>query len=423
MDDCRDGEGLLMELEPAFFREQKESLRAEFERRVQEQVERWESQCGEVGRLKSTRFTTRALITFYGEITVRMRLGLDARTGAWTAPAAAFLGLRPGQRFSPSMERRLCVQAAQSLSYGSTAKAALESGWIEASEGAVRNIVIRAGGAGASEPPAAPHPHKAGPDDTLVVMADGWNARHRGKDWGKKRRRKGQERVHWHEVRSAVLFTLKDLAQVSEKRKALLHKFTVAAPADTSPRDFGLMLERDARRMGLTEARAVFFVMDGGVWLWRIHEDRFEKCSMAMLDFYHLSQHLHTLARAVHSDDEAAARAWCARILHSLKHQSPKKLFATLDQLVAAPPADDPAAREIIRRETAYFESHRQHMDYAKYAKKGVPIGSGSVESLCSQLQNRLKRTGQFWSKAGFAALLQVIVRYRNGELLSLWAA
>jgi hypothetical protein len=62
-------------------------------------------------------------------------------------------------------------------------------------------------------------------------------------------------------------------------------------------------------------------------------------------------------------------------------------------------------------------------MDYATNAAQGVPIGSGSVESLCSQLQNRLKRTGQFWTKNGFAAILRIIVRHCNGELDSLWLA
>ena len=413
--------GVLMGMEPAFFKEKKESLRAEFELRVQSRVDEWEARSAEVGRLRSARLTERRLLTFFGEIRLRLRLGWDGQ--AWTAPAAAFLGLRPGQRFSPSMERRLCVQAAESLSYGRSAAAARESCWIEASEGAIRNIVARAGGGKASEPPGQAHPRKAGRDDVLVIMADGWNARHRGRHWGRKRRRKGQERVHWHEIRSAVIFRLGDLAEVCRGRKAIIEKFTVAAPAETSPHDFGQLLERDARRMGLTDAKAVYFVMDGGVWLWRIHEDRFEKCSKALLDFYHLSQHLHALAAAVHPDDACAARAWCARILHSVKHRSPKRLFATLDQLAALPPAADPETRETLRREKAYFESHRLHMDYPKHAKEGVPIGSGSVESLCSQLQNRLKRTGQFWSKKGFAALLEVIVRYRNGELLSLWAA
>ena len=259
-------------------------------------------------------------------------------------------------------------------------------------------------------------------------MADGWHARHRGKDWGKKRsgseeKEKCKERVHWHEIRSAIMFKLSDLACVNGERKEILRKFTTAAPADTSTHDFGLMLERDARRMGLTESKAVFFVMDGGVWLWNIHQDRFSRCSKAILDFYHLSEHLHALAAELYPGSRETAHRWCGKLLHSLKHHSPKKLFSTLQKLLDQPPSQDPVVMETIRREKAYCESHREHMDYAGCRKSGLPIGSGSVESLCSQLQNRLKRTGQFWSKEGFAALLEIIVRYRNGELNSLWAA
>ena len=175
--------------------------------------------------------------------------------------------------------------------------------------------------------------------------------------------------------------------------------------------------------MGLPRAKAVFFVMDGGVWLWHIHKDRFEKCSKAMLDFYHLSQHLHALGGALHGTGSAKAAAWCGKILHDLTHKSPKRLFKTLDELLKEPPSDDPAVLEVIREQNAYFRSHAEHMDYAKNAAQGVPIGSGSVESLCSQFQNRLKRTGQFWTKEGFAALLRIIVRNWNGELDSLWPA
>ena len=94
-----------------------------------------------------------------------------------------------------------------------------------------------------------------------------------------------------------------------------------------------------------------------------------------------------------------------------------------MDALLTEPPSDDPAVLEIIREQDAYFRNHAEHMDYAANAALGVPIGSGSVESLCSQFQNRLKRTGQFWTKAGFAALLRVMVRKWNGELDSLWLA
>ncbi|MDD4019530.1 MAG: hypothetical protein PHV28_16495, partial [Kiritimatiellae bacterium] len=290
------------------------------------------------------------------------------------------------------------------------------------SDGAVRSTVMRLGAVAEASPPEGACAGAAGPEDTLVIMADGWNARHRGENWGvDKENRELPDRVHWHEIRSAVIFKLSDLLAVSGKRKALLKKRVVAVPADTSPYDFGVILHRDAVRMGLPQAKNVFFVMDSGVWLWRIYEDRFEKCSKAMLDFYHLSQHLHALAAALHGADAAKTKAWCGKILHDLKHKSAKRLFKTLDELLREPPSDSPEVLEAVREQNAYLRKHAGHMDYAANAELGVPIGSGSVESLCSQFQNRLKRTGQFWTKEGFAALLRIIVRNWNDELDSLW--
>jgi len=115
-----------------------------------------------------------------------------------------------------------------------------------------------------------------------------------------------------------------------------------------------------------------------------------------MLDFYRLSQHLHALASALHGADAAKAEAWCGKTLCDLKRNSPKRLFKTLDGLLSEPPSDSPEVLASVREQKAYFKKHEGHMDYAANAALGVPIGSGSVESLCSQFQNRLKRTGQF---------------------------
>jgi len=409
--------------ERAFFEGRREELRAGYESSVQGLVGAWEASSGTVAALGRKRFRDVRLATFFGTVVLRCREGVGA-DGRWTCPALAHLGLRPNQRYSPDMERRMAVLAAETGSYEKAARVADAAAWFAASDGAVRSAVVRLGAAAEAAPPQGPCAGAAGPEDTLVFMADGWNARHRGENWGlDKKNRDLPDRVHWHEIRSAVIFKLSALLAVSGKRKALMEKHVVAVPADTSPHDFGVLLHREAVRMGLLRAKAVFFVMDGGVWLWRIYEDRFEKCSEAMLDFYHLSQHLHALAAALHGADAAKAQAWCGRILHDLKHKSPGRLFKTLDDLLREPPSDDPAVLEAIREQNAYFRNHAEHMDYAANARMGVPIGSGSVESLCSQFQNRLKRTGQFWTKEGFAALLRIVVRYWNGELDYLWTA
>ena len=410
----------LMGMERTFFEECKAHLCAEYAARVQRLIDAWEATSEAVRALRRKRFLAIQIGTFYGIITVHVRQGVGPE-GLWLSPARAYLGLKPHQRYSPDMEKRMGVLAAETGSYEKAARVA-DITWFPVSDDAARSLVLRLGEVARSHPPTDMRADAATSEDTLIVMADGWNARHRGKNWGRnKKNRELPERVHWHEIRAGVIFKLSALLAVSGKRKAILDKHIVAVPAETSPHDFGTLLHQEALRMGLTRAKTVFFVMDGGVWLWNIYQTRFEKCSKAMLDFYHLSQHLHTLGAALHGADSSKATAWCAKILHDLKHTSPKRLFTTLDQLLEEPPSDDPAVREAIREQNAYFRKHADHMDYAVNAALGVPIGSGTMESLCSQFQNRLKRTGQFWTKSGFAALLQVTVRHWNGELDSLW--
>lgn len=408
----------LMGTEREYFESRKEELRLGYEACIQRKVAAWEASAVAVKALRRKRFRNVHLSTFFGVITIRCHEGIDGKN-SWKCPALAYLGIRPNQYFSPEMEKRFAVFAAETGSYEKAAGVS-EATWLEVSDGAVRSTVQRL--SAADSPQNSACNDAAGPQDTLIVMADGWMARHRGTNWGRnKKNRKLPERIHWHEIRSAVIFKLSSLLAISGKRKALMQKHVVAVPAETSPLDFGIALDWEMKRMGSLQAMAIFFVMDGGIWLWNIYTDRFQRCSKAMLDFYHLSQHLHALGTMLHGEDTKKNEVWCGKILHSLKHKSPARLFKTLDELLKEPPSDRPEVLEAIRLQNAYFRKHEKHMDYAENAKLGVPIGSGSMESLCAQLQDRLKRTGQFWVKDGFAALLKIIVRHWNGELDSLW--
>lgn len=410
----------LMGTERVFFEENRARLCAGYAAQVQKLVDDWEADATAVGDLRRKRFRKVRIATFFGTITLRAREGIGPQ-GRWSCPALAFLGLRPNQRSSPDLEKRWAVLVAETGSY-EKAGAVADATWLAASDDALRALTVRLGEIAAADPPTEMAAGAAAAEDTLVVMADGWNARHRGPNWGRNQKnRKLPERVHWFEIRSAVIFKLSALLAVSGKRKAIMDKHVVAVPAETSPYDFGLLLQREMARMGARRAKNVFFVMDGGVWLWNLFADRFERCARATLGFYHLSQHLHALADMLHGPDTAKAKAWCGRILHGLKHRSAAGLFRTLDELLREPPSDAPEVREAIRAQNAYFRKHQAHMEYAALADWGVPIGSGSVESLCSQFQMRLKRTGQFWTQTGLAALLRILVRYWNHELDGLW--
>ena len=71
---------------------------------------------------------------------------------------------------------------------------------------------------------------------------------------------------------------------------------------------------------------------------------------------------------------------------------------------------------ELVQREIHYFQNHREHLHYQDNAAKGFPVGSGAVESGCSQFQDRFKRTGQFWNSASLGRLQALKVARDNGD-------
>lgn len=339
----------------------------------------------------------------------------------WVVPLRDAWGLGNNRHLSPSLERKLCCTAVETGSFEKAASLAAEWGCL-ISAGAIHNCISRLGEKTETQALGTPCKDRAGPQDTLIIMMDGWMARHRGKGWGFIKPAEGWDKVNWYEIKSAVIYCLKDRAELSPKRAALLHKHVVATPAKTDPLSFGKRVHHEAVRMGMAQAKYVVVVMDGAVWLWNIFEDRFRSLATGTLDFYHASGHLHALSEALFADKEEA-RKWTASLLKNLKHNSSSTLMTTLSELMADSSNRPPQAAETLRQTTDYFAKHTDHMDYTAAKAAGRPIGSGSMESQCSQFQDRFKRRGQFWSKSGFAALLEVSVRHQNNELRSLWAA
>jgi hypothetical protein len=174
--------------------------------------------------------------------------------------------------------------------------------------------------------------------------------------------------------------------------------------------------------MGMNRAAKVYVIMDGGVYLWGVFKDRFTDIAVGQLDYYHVSQHLHTLAEALFPEQTQANERdiWLRRLLKNLKTWGPKTLMDAIADAEQMKIKDD-KRRDIVRRESEYFKNHAEHMDYRTAKKEGVPIGSGAMESQCSQNQNRFKRRGQFWSKDGFASFLLAYVWYTNDELDNLY--
>ncbi len=105
------------------------------------------------------------------------------------------------------------------------------------------------------------------------------------------------------------------------------------------------------------------------------------------LDFYHASQHLWELGRALHGGDEAAIAQWVEPRRHQLRHGKEKQVQREIAGL--KPPAGQ--AGEILRREQNYFASHAGRMSYQQLHRQwtgrtGVPPKAMPVQKARSVL-------------------------------------
>lgn len=410
----------LLSLEQSVLAEGAEWTRQRLEALAQKEVNEWGAVCPQSGVVLKYRKRQRLkVMTCAGEIVLKTIRGYSSVLGRWINPARERLGLKPRQRISPELQSRLAFNATATGSYEKAAATARRWG-TPISDDTVHAVVQRLGEPACALALPALTPTTPEPEFSMVIMMDGWLVRRRGPDWGVGRRKKSAERFEWKEVKSAVIYRLEQNVKKASGRGLLVQKYVVACAPETSPVDFGAAVQAEALRRGLGRAQKVYVVIDGAVWLWNVAQDRFST-AIHVLDFHHASEHLWAVAHTIHGQGTEPARAWVQPLLHKLRHGQEEKVVRTLEALL------DPAAglseqtQAALHTPVEYFQTHREHIHYGKVARQGGPIGSGSVESLCSQLQNRFKRTGQFWKAAGLRHLLKLDVLLRNEDFDVLW--
>jgi hypothetical protein len=262
-----------------------------------------------------------------------------------------------------------------------------------------------------SSPPPERQPRRAAPK-LAVLMLDGWLVRQRGPGWGKKKT--AQTRVEWHEWKTGVYYRQEQAGHSAGGRGVLAEKVVVGWQGE--PLEFGRRLHWEALRGGLGRAGAQLVVADGAPWIWNVAQDRWAGATQ-VLDFYHATQHLWELGRALHAQDEAASTQWVQPRRHQLRHGQEQAVLKE----IAALKVPRGTAGQVVKREQSYFAAHAARMNYQKIHRRGWPIGSGSVESACRQKQCRFKRPGQFWTPQGMRNLSALAEARHNHHWDELW--
>ena len=171
---------------------------------------------------------------------------------------------------------------------------------------------------------------------------------------------------------------------------------------------FGRRLYTWAVSLGCERAQQLVVLGDGAEWIWKLVRHHFSD-AVEILDFYHATEHVWEMARAVFGEQNPIGVRWAERHCQRLERRGPDGLRRALRALErrADRYALCAATREALRLGREYFERHGERMDYPSYRAAGMMIGSGPVEAACKVVVGaRLKRAGMRWSELGADAVL-----------------
>jgi hypothetical protein len=217
----------------------------------------------------------------------------------------------------------------------------------------------------------------------------------------------------WHEIRVATVAT-EDAAGNPSERHSRARFMSVEQVAWTL-----VML---ARSVGYQNARVRAFIADGAAWLWKIQAAFFANAT-AILDWFHLAEHVHKAANELFGQGTPQATEWAKRIKGELWEGRVGTARSLTEQERAR--TRSPSKRDALQELLTYLENNQEHMDYPRYRALGLPIGSGQVEAQCKTLVGgRCKQAGmRNWTYAGAEAILRLRAAKQDDTFDSLWTA
>ncbi len=408
-----------------------EARRLTVERLVQRGADACVPACPECGaRLRAhVRRRPRRVLSRCGRVSFGRDYGRCTACGRYAYPADAALGLHARAPASPLVQEACALEALAAPARRKAADVRRLTG-LDIDPSVMHREARRQGGAAralrdrdaelAQTPEGLAALAAAAADGlpdgafTLVVEIDAWNVRERDA-WGLTRQlaAKGEKPERWHWVYTATVFRLDQRGTTASGRPVISGRGYVATRLGLDA--FRAQLYAEAVRRGLLQAANVLIIADGAVWIWNLADDRFRGAAQRV-DLYHVKEHLWALAADLHGTGTQAAEEWVRPYLDWLTDRKDGALdvLRGLEGLRDAAQTLTTEQRAALEREIGYFDGHKQRMDYKAAKALGQPLGSGAVESTCSQYQRRLKLTGQFWTLEGDEAFLALETLYRN---------
>ncbi len=181
---------------------------------------------------------------------------------------------------------------------------------------------------------------------------------------------------------------------------------------------FGRRLAVVAHDRGVDAAVPMAVLGDGAAWIWHLADEHFPQ-AVQIVDWFHASERVWALGRAMYGEDAPQLESWVAAQLTRLAAGEAIELATDW-----ATRAVRGAAAAVRDEQVRYFTNQASRMAYDRYRAAGWAIGSGMIESGCKAvIGQRHKGAGMRWSDAGAQTVANVRVLLFNKEWDAYWAA
>lgn len=176
----------------------------------------------------------------------------------------------------------------------------------------------------------------------------------------------------------------------------------------------GRQRERCAAKAGFGPASHLHAVGDGAPWIATQMEARFGAQGTFLVDFFHLCEYLGEASKVCAANDPPT---WMEKQKGRLKANRADAVLEALAPFVEMDDSDGPATAC-----DRYIRNRLSQLDYQGAIQRGLPIGSGEIESAHRYvLQTRLKLPGAWWAPNNVEAMLALRLNRANREWEVYW--
>jgi hypothetical protein len=220
---------------------------------------------------------------------------------------------------------------------------------------------------------------------------------------------RGSER--WKEAKVAVVVRSdRHLPGRSTRRGRVTQSRYVAVLGDQDEFAHSLGQVLEAEDVG--DVETVVWLGDGAPENWTLADRLTRGNTVEILDCQHAIENGMKAGRELLGEESPLLPVWQKRVEQLVYAGTPERLIReVLDCILEADDEGLSALDDLVR----YYRANANRMEYAAYVERGLPIGSGIVESAHRHvLQSRMKLAGQHWSREGARRMARLRAAYRT---------